>query len=304
MADPWTPEHPVDRELAAELLREQFPEVPTDDLRSLGSGWDNDVWEAGDLVFRFPRRAIAVPLVETELRVLPEIAPRLPLPVPRPVAAGRPSPRFPAPWIGYRMLPGRTVDRARIGPDDRARLAPALGAFLRALHGIGAEEGRRLRVPDDTFRGDLSRAGRRALEFLPRLEGTAGDGLLPVARGALSDPPEDAPADRWTVIHGDLHPRHVLLDENHGAAGVIDWGDLCLGDAALDLSLAYTLLPAPARDAFFAAYGPVDEKTRRRARFFGLGRYGVQLQVYARDVGDQSLVRESERSLRNALDAR
>jgi aminoglycoside phosphotransferase (APT) family kinase protein len=40
------------------------------------------------------------------------------------------------------------------------------------------------------------------------------------------------------LCHGDLHVRHLLVDGDGSAAGVIDWGDLCLADAAVDLSIA------------------------------------------------------------------
>lgn len=41
------------------------------------------------------------------------------------------------------------------------------------------------------------------------------------------------------VCHGDLHVRHLLVDRDGSATGVIDWGDLCLADPAVDLSIAY-----------------------------------------------------------------
>jgi aminoglycoside phosphotransferase (APT) family kinase protein len=49
------------------------------------------------LVVRLPRRQAAVPLIESEQRWLPELAPRLPLAIPTPVRVGRPSERFPWP---------------------------------------------------------------------------------------------------------------------------------------------------------------------------------------------------------------
>ncbi len=55
------------------------------------------------------------------------------------------------------------------------------------------------------------------------------------------------------------------------AAGVIDWGDCCLADPALDLSLAYGAFSGSARDALLSAYGrPVDEERELRARLLAL----------------------------------
>ena len=58
----------------------------------MGAGWDNTAYLVnGEWVFRFPRRTIAVPLLEAEGRVLPKLAPRLPLSdsAPRMVRAAR-----------------------------------------------------------------------------------------------------------------------------------------------------------------------------------------------------------------------
>src|ERR1051325_11789518 len=68
------------------------------------------------------------------------------------------------------------------------------------------------------------------------------------------------------ILHGDLSAEHMLV--THGClSGVIDWGDVHVGHWALDLSIGWTFFPAEARDPFFSAYGPVDEETRKIARF-------------------------------------
>src|SRR5262249_51211727 len=104
-----------------------------------------------------------------------------------------------------------------------------------------------------------------------------------------------------SLLHGDLYARHLLLDESDHLAAVIDWGDVCIGDPAVDLSIVYTFLPPGARDAFWAEYGFADEATRCRARHVGLARYGIQLLAYAADVGDTDLAVESAAALSNTL---
>src|SRR6185312_7782074 len=54
--------------------------------------------------------------------------------------------------------------------------------------------------------------------------------LLEEAR-ALPEP------DELVVCHGDLHLRHLLVSDAGDLAGVIDWIDVCRGDAAIDLLL-------------------------------------------------------------------
>ena len=76
----WSPELVVDEPLVRRLLS-QFPELEVRSLQKLAEGWDNSVWLVDErYAFRFPRREVAIPGLEREIAVLPELAPRLPLP--------------------------------------------------------------------------------------------------------------------------------------------------------------------------------------------------------------------------------
>ena len=87
----WKAEREVDTALARQLVTSQFPALadsPSLAVERIGAGWDNVAFLVtganGPFVFRFPRRSIAVPLIETETRLLPLLAPALPLPIPVP----------------------------------------------------------------------------------------------------------------------------------------------------------------------------------------------------------------------------
>jgi aminoglycoside phosphotransferase (APT) family kinase protein len=80
---------------------------------------------------------------------------------------------------------------------------------------------------------------------------------------------------------------------------VIDWGDVHLGDPAIDLSIAFSFFPLAARTTFRQAYGPVDGATWDRARFRAL-HYGVLLTDYGTDIGDDAIRAVGEYALRPA----
>jgi aminoglycoside phosphotransferase (APT) family kinase protein len=100
-------------------------------------------------------------------------------------------------------------------------------------------------------------------------------------------------------VHGDLYARHVLLDESARACGVIDWGDTHVGEPALDLAIAWMLLPAEARPAFSGAYGGIDDDAWKRARFRAVY-HQANTVLYADEVGDEALRRACLASLRHA----
>ena len=80
---------------------------------------------------------------------------------------------------------------------------------------------------------------------------------------------------------------------------MIDWGDVALGDPALDLSIAFSYLPPGARDRFRDAYGPIDDMTWDRARFRAL-HYGAALVDSAAGTGDEAMRAAGEYALRAA----
>jgi aminoglycoside phosphotransferase (APT) family kinase protein len=73
-----------------------------------------------------------------------------------------------------------------------------------------------------------------------------------------------------SLVHGDLGPEHIrVVDERVGA--VIDWGDSCIADPAVDL--AWTVFGAAPSfaDAVVAAYRPGDEQLARGRDWHLLG---------------------------------
>jgi aminoglycoside phosphotransferase (APT) family kinase protein len=298
----WDAEVTIDRALVHALLAEQFPELDASSARLLGEGWDNSAWVVEDeWVFRIPRRAIAVPLVEREIAVLPRLAPLVPLPVPEPVFIGRPSIDYPWPFFASRLLPGRELADAELEDRDRSTLGAELGRFLRTLHDVEIEtvDPNRALPADPNGRADMGVRVPRVREQLGELE-----------RDGLWNPPDDVegllvhaeqlpPPGEIALVHGDLHVRHVLVDRGV-ASGVIDWGDVCVGDPAIDLHLVWSLLPRDARNAFFETYGSVGDERRLRARVLAMS-LASMLALYAHDVGHASLERESLAGLERTL---
>ncbi|MFL6114630.1 MAG: aminoglycoside phosphotransferase family protein [Catenulispora sp.] len=247
-----------EQDLVRALLRDQYPDLADLELRDVEGGWSNQQWRLGeDLAVRLPRTWSAPISLANEQKWLPVVAEHLPLPTPVPVHIGRPSELFAHAWTIARWVAGEPADRA---PIARIEAAEVLAGFLKALHREAPSE-----APIHPFRSaPLAQTQKKEVDdwfelIADRPEAGAAreawDGA--VAAPAWSGPP------LW--LHADLHPANVVVQDGT-LAGVIDFGDMCAGDPATDLSAAWILLPAGAAARFFDAYGDVDEATSIRAR--------------------------------------
>ncbi|MFJ9175787.1 aminoglycoside phosphotransferase family protein [Streptomyces sp. NPDC102360] len=249
-------------ELVQKLLQEQHPDLADRPVRLGARGWDNQLWRLGDdLAVRLPWATdSADALLRKEHAWLPALAPRLPLPVPVPQRLGEPSERFPRPWIVTTWVPGSPADRA---PATAAESADTLAAFLTALH-RPAPEG----APVGRNRGGPP--AEHAEGFAQQLSEATEIGLIPDPDAVRAVWEDAARAPEWSGpplwLHADLHPANVLTRDDT-FCGVIDFGDLCVGDPACDLAAAWLLLPDGAIERFHSAYRPApDAATLRRAR--------------------------------------
>lgn len=298
----WDAEVAIDGALVRALLGEQFPELDASSARLLGEGWDNSFWVVEEQwAFRFPRREIAIPGVRRELAVLPKLAPLLPVPIPEPRFVGARSARFPWPFFGAPLLVGREPADAGLDDDARAAFGAELGRFLRVLHApetLDAVDPERALPVDFNRRADMPfRVGRtrQRLRELPLdvwRSPARFEQLLGEAEGL-------SPSTELVLTHGDLHLRHVLVDGG-ALSGVLDWGDVCRADPAIDLMLVWMLFTSAGRERFAAEYGPIDEERRLRARVLAIF-LGLTLVLYARDVGHAMLERECLAGLERTL---
>ncbi|QDU66024.1 phosphotransferase [Engelhardtia mirabilis] len=304
MTDPWIAEVDVDVRLARALIDEQFPDLADWPLTLLGSGWDNTVFALGPKwVFRFPRRQLAVGLLESERRCLPQMSRLLPLAVPVPLFIGAAGPRFPWPFLGLEFVAGITACRAALGPTERRAAAEPLAHFLAALHAIPADRAATWGAPADNVRRlDVPYRATQATEALAAATGLVEARVAQVLPAVIADaPPTWRPRER-SLCHGDLYARHLLVDDGLRPCGVIDWGDLHRGDGTVDLALAHGFLPPDAHPVFRRAYGAIDEASWKVARLRATVT-NLNALRYAADVGDAALVAEASWALANIVAA-
>jgi len=251
----------IDVELIAGLLRSQCPELAGLPLSKVATGWDNEMYRLGDeLAVRLPRRDVAAPNLTNEQRWLPGLAAGLPIRVPVPLFNGTPGLGYPFDWSVVNWATGSTAASGELNPTSAGKMA----RFLAALHAqVPPAE-----APINPWRGGPLVERTEAVE--ERLEAVyAREAGLTVAHADVLDLWKSAcratNAAPGTWIHGDLHPKNLIVEEGE-VVMVIDWGDMCAGDPATDLAVAWMLFEPQQINEFRQAYGEASAETWLRAR--------------------------------------
>ena len=220
-----------------DLIAEALGTVPAT-IVEIEDGYDFHVAIVDDeWVFRFPRRSGVEEALELEIAVLPTIARRLPVDLPSFEYVAR-DPLF----VGYRVIRGEPL----VDED-----AEGIRAFLEALHALDPSE-----LPLEPY--DWMHAYRKQCAEFERLVFPIVDHDRRAEARRLFGEVETLVDFTPSLIHADLGPEHLLVRDGR-LSGVIDWGDMRVGDPALDYAW---LLAGP------FAHWDVDPDLRRRAGFY------------------------------------
>ena len=260
----------IDESLVQALVSDQFPHWAHLPARRVArSGWDNRSFRLGDdLIARLPSAQCYEAQVHREQRWLPYLRSHLPLAIPEPVVLGQPGRGYPWIWSVYRWIPGESAtDRA---PRDIRQFVEHLSHFLTALHAARADAGPAPRT-HNFHRGDSLKVYdaqfRDAMVILGRRINSAA--ALQVWQSALDSEWKQLPV--WG--HGDIALGNLILSEGRLAA-VIDFGQLCVGDPACDLAIAWTYLRGGHREDFRARLA-LDAATWCRGRGWALWKAAI-----------------------------
>ncbi|MCI0687954.1 MAG: aminoglycoside phosphotransferase family protein [Sporichthyaceae bacterium] len=277
----------IDVTLVRRLIGSQFPHWADLPVRPVElDGWDNRTFRLGDqMTVRLPSHRGYAAQVAKEHRWLPVLAPQLPLPIPSPLAKGTPAEGYPFGWSVYAWIDGEPSATGRI--DDLTGFATTLAGFLGALQRIDAVGGPPAGQHNFYRGGPLhtyDTDARRAIAALgDRIDGDTATKLWDAALVTGWDGPPV-----W--VHGDVAAGNLLVRDGRLAA-VIDFGCSGVGDPACDVTIAWTLLSGPSRQAFRAALDP-DPDTWARGRGWALWKAAITLADADVDSGRTSAARQ------------
>ena len=259
----------IDRALVERLVAAQFPHWADLPVRHASSaGTDNAMFRLGDtMVVRLPRIDWAAGSVEHEQTWLPVIGPLLPVATPTPLGLGEPMHGYPWRWSVYTWLDGANPT----AEDLTESLVRSIADCLNAIHALdvpGGPVNRRgfgFEARDEVTRKSIS-----------EMAGMVDTAAVTRVWDAAFTLPSCEPPGTW--IHGDTAPGNLLVRDGR-LVGLIDFAGVSRGDPAVDLGLAWNLLPARLRPAFRDQLD-IDEATWLRSRAWALSQACLQLPYY------------------------
>lgn len=236
----------IDSNLAQHLISTQFPQWGDLTIKPVAaSGWDNRTFHLGNsMLIRLPSTSDHALAVEKEQYWLPKLAPYLPLPIPAPIAIGKPDSEYPWHWSINHWLPGEPATNANI--TDTNDFAMELAQFLSALQSINTTGGPIAGAHSFYRGGSLSVYDSETKEALTILK----DKIDFITATELWN---QALSTSWqnpsVWVHGDVSLGNLLV-LNGNLSAVIDFGQLAVGDPACDLAIAWTFFDDEARKIF------------------------------------------------------
>lgn len=255
----------INETLVRDLIAVQFPQWQHLSIQQiLPGGWDNRTFRLGEeMLVRMPSEADYALQVEKEQKWLPQLAPFLPLQIPVPIAMGLPNNIYPWKWSIYRWLAGESA--ASSSKVNLNEIAVNLAEFLIALQKIKSVNGPEPGEHSFFRGGSLSvydSETRKAIMILKNQIDVNAATLI--WETALATYWQGLPV--W--VHGDISPGNLLL-QNGSLIGVIDFGQLSVGDPACDLAIAWSWFENESRKIFRANLS-LDADTWLRARAWAL----------------------------------
>jgi aminoglycoside 2''-phosphotransferase len=280
---------PLEKYRAA--IEEKFPQLEVKKIEYISEGWDSVGCRVNEkLLFRFPKRSEVAHNLLKEIKLLPRLAPALPLAIPQfSYVSTEPGKNFPFAFVGYELIEGEQMENFLPEIEQEEWWRPALGRFLTALHAFPVEQALECGVSEVMIYGEGSKveSWRDSLEdfFLrtrehvfPLISEERQDEIANYLEDFLEE--ERYFAFEPKLVHADLNGEHVLLDlQNKKVNGIIDFGDCGIGDPALDVW-----------DSVLPYYGGKVDETWAERRHFYVRLPALHSVIFGSEHSDPALV--------------
>lgn len=271
----------ITTELVKSLVNTQFPEWSNLEVKPVEfSGNDNRTFHLGkEMTVRLPSAECYASAVEKEMKWLPIFKSQVTLPIPAPIANGKPTKEFPFSWSINKWIEGETIKHSNIS--DLNQFALDLANFLIELGKIDSTGGIPAGVQNFHRGGDLSVYDEETRHEIEHISDAYDKKLLlEMWELALETKYNRTPV--W--VHGDVAVGN-LLAKNGKLCAVIDFGTSGVGDPSSDIVMAWTFFDKESRKVFLDTLN-FDTDTINRGRGWALWKALITHDDWGRKVID------------------
>lgn len=225
-------------ELCKNAIISCFPQLTVTTIQRNNEGWDNCVFLINnEFIFRFPRYPEAARRLDLERRLLPELQKVINTPIPQFEFVSTDCPEFKRLFVGYRMIKGvpltPTLLRQHHSEALTQKLATQIAKFLSSLHSYPVEKALELGVSSNQKKERIftlyNEIQRKVFPILKRLEQEWTQNIF---ESFLNN--EQFFQYTSVLVHGDFSLDNILFDKEQEKIGIIDFGDVSIGDPAYD----------------------------------------------------------------------
>ncbi len=261
----WDAQFIVDIEMARRVCINEC-DIGIKSITAFGEGWDNTAYLINEeLVFRFPRREIAVSCMLAEIALLPIV--KTSIEIPELKYFNMKSKITGKPFVGYKRIKGSPVGTLELNETEISNLVRPIAKFLKELHTTCVPKNIAEKwEKNQEWRTDIKGRIQLAEKMFKKSSEMGIDFNYDFEE--VKNKLENVHYPKFkTLVHGDFYPLHILIDYPNQLSGIIDWGDSHFGSPCQDLSIAFGFFPKEVLSDFEDEYGPLPDEWKIASAF-------------------------------------
>lgn len=284
---------------AKNIIISEYPEFVDAHFTENTKGWSNYVVIADNqYIFRFPRNQGSRRMLEIEKGVLSSFKAISNLPVPNFEYVSKNSK---CDFLGYRLIQGEELSKHMLESLDEAYhkcAARDIAKFLDLLHSLDVDKS----ISLDNQLEDWYNLKDRLEKTLPKyFEVNEVKWLSDFFDDFLKSPFFENP--QFKLIHRDFSSDHILMGFDHHISGIIDFGDLALGDPAFDFTGLYICYGKDFMNLVLSYYSlELDSDFLSRIESFYIKQVYFHNFLYAIELNEEEALNQAIEQIRNLMD--
>lgn len=295
----------MDKVFLIERIIKDYPRFTDSKIEINENGWSNLVVVVDNTyIFRFPRSQRSMLDLEIERAVLSRLRPEVVNVVDVPYFEFNSKDTTLANYVGYRMIDGSELEAKELKNLDDKKItqqAEIIGAFLSVLHSIDDIE-----LMNHIYSVKSFEVKWKSLYELFLMKASIHFNDFEIEK--ISQMFEEYldqlnNLEKACLIHGDLTHDHILYSNKLDRInGIIDFGDLIIGDPALDFAGLYHSYGKEFIEKVLQFYDlEIDDDFMNRIENFYMNQIPLNDYLYGIEIEDHLLVQESIRNIKEFI---